>query len=158
MFELVISALFGAFLSVVIIKNYSANSGEVKTSEVLLDTTVEKKISKNALLNEEKILLKSKKIKSLLGMTEEEMRDAIRSTNAKIEQSNNNFDNNTNTDFDNVSFLIKFADYFFLIFIIAVLSYGLNETTQGEFGRFLLALFPKEFEALKLSKYLKKFI
>eukprot|EP01031_Cornospumella_fuschlensis_P025722 gene25722-31061_t len=57
-------------------------------------------------------------------------------------------------DWDMLALAVKF---FFYVGMCTVLCVLLNFSSNGEFGRFLLGMFPVEMEALKLTKLLQRF-
>ena len=94
-------------------------------------------------LNEDNLVMKSAKIQKVLGLSEDDIRQAVRVTNLQLKSGKLEQD------------VFTFAKCFrWLIFIgISVGGmYTLNYYSQGDFARILSGLFPREFEALGLKK------
>lgn len=113
------------------------------------------------------VINKTRKLQRVLGMDEDDVRDAFRNQSLHSQSSNpETFTRSIPTSrTDKVNGQqqpeepanwFKILDGFVMITLIAVFCYFFNHSTNGDFGRVLSGLFPREFKALGLKEYLEK--
>lgn len=103
------------------------------------------------LLNEDKVLKSTLRLRKVLGMSEEQIREAVQLTNTEIAEGKI-----PQSFHDEISWF-KIFDILMFVSLLIVLGLFLNVATRGEFGRVLVGFFPKEFESLKLKDYLQRY-
>ena len=118
-----------------------------KPQEVLGMTDEEVKKSAHQLV-ENMAIKKSSKIAKVLGMSEEELRKAIHERPTPNEAA-------TATTSDEGIDWIRIVDRGILVLLIVTFLYFANKSSNGDLGRILAALFPKEMEALGLKAKLE---
>ena len=120
---------------------------------------------------EELMIQKTRKLQKVLGMQEYEVREAVRSQPIPQSLSNNDYIQRNARSFNRdrggrgeggdpeldvpVNWF-KILDGFVIFILIAVFCYSFNFSTNGDFGRVLVGLFPREFKALGLKEYLER--
>ena len=113
------------------------------------------------------IINKTRKLQKVLGMDEDDIRDAFRnkSVNYLANDSESYMGssstairdrNNDRLQPEEPANWFKILDGFVIVSLIAVFCYFFNHSTNGDFGRILAGLFPREFKALGLKDYLEK--
>jgi hypothetical protein len=116
---------------------------------------------------EEAVVMKTRKLQKVLGMNEHEVREAVRSlpyysVPQAIDDDNKRSDNDN--DIKEGDFIrenqpvnwIKVLDGFVYLILFAIFCYFFNYSTNGDFGRVMCGLFPREFSALGLKSYLER--
>ena len=110
------------------------------------------------------MLFRSQKV---LGMDEDDIRYAFRNKSGNHPTSDSESyrgststairdKNNDRLQPEEPANWFKILDGFVIISLIAVFCYFFNHSTNGDFGRVLAGLFPREFKALGLKEYLEK--
>ena len=111
-----------------------------------------------------------KKLQEILGVNEDQVREAIRKTRrvkfaSSSEQSNTIGDNhhpkniNSRTGIESIDEPYNWArsfDFIILAILIGIFCFCVNKSTDGNFGRIVAAIFPREFGALGLKEYLER--
>ena len=103
----------------------------------------------------------AKQLTKVLGIDESEVLDAVR--NAKQSSSTTTptpfwqrGGSSTTTTFDEPTNWVKILDTCIFLIMIAVFCYFVQLSTQGNFGRVLAGIFPREFETLGLKTYMER--
>ena len=102
----------------------------------------------------------AKQLTKVLGIDESEVLDAVR--NAKQSSSTTTptpfwqRGGSTTTTFDEPTNWVKILDTCIFLIMIAVFCYFVQLSTQGNFGRVLAGIFPREFETLGLKTYMER--
>lgn len=113
------------------------------------------------------IIQKTRKLQKVLGMDQNDIRDAVRNRPEALSSSHNESTSNNNYtsyrdrtkeqyEIDEPVNWFKILDGFVIIILLAICCYFFNHSTNGDFGRILVGLFPKEFKALGLKEYFEK--
>lgn len=102
-----------------------------------------------AKINEERALEKLAPMKNIFGLSNEQLRQAIRETNDQIAKDPAQLDGSDGAT--------RLVDGIVLVAALLFFFYALNVFTRGDLGRMVLAMFPSEVASLKLSEYLMKF-
>ena len=113
------------------------------------------------------VINKTRKLQKVLGMDEDDIRCAFRNKSGNHPTSDSEFymgststavrdKNNDRLQPEEPANWFKILDGFVIISLIAVFCYFFNHSTNGDFGRVLAGLFPREFKALGLKEYLEK--
>ena len=102
------------------------------------------------LINEDHALKKLSSIQGLLGLSDEQMQQAIRDTNNQIT-------NKDTASIDAADNIRRSVDSFVLLAALIFGFYVLNVYSHGEFGRMIAGLLPTEVAALKLKDYFMNF-
>jgi len=108
---------------------------------------------------EESTIKKTRKLQKVLGMNEHDVRQAVRekspeklssisTPNYSIRDKNFHYEEPVNW--------FKILDGFVIFILLAVFCYFFNFSTNGDFGRVIVGLFPREFEALGLKEFLER--
>lgn len=116
---------------------------------------------------EEFMIKKTRKLQKVLGMDEHDVREALRNLPEKpitsIDDSTSNsspgsysFKRDTNFSYEERVNWFKLLDGFILLILFAVFCFFFNHSTNGDFGRVIVGLFPREFEALGLKEILER--
>lgn len=111
--------------------------------------------------NEEQIVRKTRKLQKVLGMDEQDVREATRLSHMGPASNRSNVGryeskrNATNEPTGPVNWF-KVLDGFVIFGLLAVFCYFFNTSTNGDFARVLVGLFPREFEALGLKEYFER--
>jgi hypothetical protein len=130
---------------------------KANTPVIAPDTTAQKQSilsdakdgEKVPVINEEHAKKKLAKLQHLLGLTDEQMSEAIKETNREIAQDPSKLDASDN--------LARSVDAVVLIAGLLFASYALNVYSHGDLGRMVLGMFPAELKALGMAEYLEKF-
>jgi hypothetical protein len=110
---------------------------------------------------EEEIIRKTRKLQKVLGMDEQDVREATR---LSILQSmisgphGSRYESKreaANEQLGPVNWF-KILDGFVIVILLALFCYFFNNSTNGDFARVLVGLFPREFEALGLKEYFER--
>lgn len=107
------------------------------------------------------IIKKTRKLQRVLGMNEGDIREATRESSQLSESSSSSDwqvrrDRNAPADLEEPWNWFKILDGFVIFILLAIFCYFFNVSTNGDFGRVLVGLFPKEFEALGLKEYFER--
>lgn len=102
------------------------------------------------LINEDHALKKLSSIQGLLGLSDEQMQQAIRDTNNQIT-------NKDTASIDAADNIRRSVDSFVLLAALIFGFYVLNVYSHGDFGRMIAGLLPTEVAALKLKDYFMNF-
>mmetsp|Transcript_15087 Transcript_15087/g.20678 ORF Transcript_15087/g.20678 Transcript_15087/m.20678 type:complete len:163 (+) Transcript_15087:38-526(+) len=146
--EFIFSAIIGFLLSVILILYSSGPVKEtVKKEEDSLDIEKEKEIANvNIYLDEEKVLLKTKFIQNSLGISSNDMQEAVRKTNLELRSGT------PAKDVELISSFSVLFDFFIGITVFVVAFYSLNIISKGEMGRIAAGLFQTELESFNFEK------
>ena len=109
----------------------------------------------------ELIIKKTRKLQRVLGMNEGDVREATRKYSQLSASSSSSDwrlrrDGDTSTVPDEPWNWFKVLDGFVMFILLAIFCYFFNVSTNGDFARILVGLFPKEFEALGLKEYFER--
>ena len=108
----------------------------------------------------ELIIKKTRKLQRVLGMNEGDIREATRKSQLSESSYSSDWqlrrDRNTSSDLEEPWNWFKILDGFVIFILLAIFCYFFNLSTNGDFGRILVGLFPKEFEALGLKEYFER--
>lgn len=154
-YDIIFSVVFGGILSLVIITNGSSKKAIEKRSDTETEVDVNDGVSSKILatqiplINESKFNQKSKKFQELIGLSEEQIHTAVELTNNSIKVGDVRSE-------DDVTWF-SILDSLIFVSLICFSLYFINVVSHGDFGRMLLALFPKEFESLKLTEYIRNY-
>ena len=105
---------------------------------------------------EDLLIKRTRKLQKVLGMDEQDIRQATttlplcRTGNWPVE-GNKSVDNTSPEEEEHVNWF-KILDGFIIFVLFATFCYFFNFSTNGDFGRVLVGLFPREFEALGLKE------
>lgn len=110
---------------------------------------------------EEEIIRKTRKLQKVLGMDEHDVREATRLLHQGITASGLNGNRHELKREDAKEQLgpvnwFKILDGFVIVILLAAFCYFFNSSTNGDFARVLVGLFPREFEALGLKDYFER--
>jgi hypothetical protein len=149
--DMILSILIGGVLSIIIIIISSSTKSSGNNNESKISDSIEVINNKVPLINEPIFKEKSKRIQEMFGLSEEQIHNALQETNnsLKIEKINAQPE-------DEVSWF-SILDSAIFVSLICFSLYFINVVSHGDFGRMLLALFPKEFESLKMTEYIRKY-
>lgn len=120
-----------------------SNDGDANTQD---SDTNEQPKEKVIYLNEDRVVRKVKKLQEVLGVPEDEIRQAIKEVN-KAQKERENGDVKED-DIDEPINYVKLFEYGFLLTIIVGGLYVANQESNGEVVDFLHLWFPKEMDTL----------
>eukprot|EP01041_Mallomonas_annulata_P014719 gene14719-31291_t len=98
-------------------------------------------------ISEEDLLKKTASLQKFLGLSEDDIRHAVRKTNKELDTGI--------IEQDNVSWS-KIFDWILFIVALCIIGYFANKQTNGDIGRVLAGLFPREFETLGIKKQMEE--
>ena len=101
----------------------------------------------------------AKQLTKVLGIDESEVLDAVRTANqtsSSSSQSKAFWQRDGTTMMDQPTNWVKILDTCIFLVMIAVFCYFVQLSTQGNFGRVLAGIFPREFETLGLKQYMER--
>ena len=98
--------------------------------------------------NEEKLIKKTAFLQKKFGIGEDDIKRAIKDTRKDLLNKNHNLE-------DSLS-IWKMVDWFIYLALICGFCYFFNVSTNGDFGRVIAGLFPREFETLGLKTVLEQ--
>lgn len=93
-------------------------------------------------------------VEKALGLNDE-LRDQMK-RHVKEEMARQQEKGLANMDYDEPISAVKLLEWVIFACIVVLALYALNEYTQGDFGRVLAGMFPKEAKALGLTSYLER--
>ena len=99
-------------------------------------------------MSEEDLVKRTGSLQKFLGLSEDDVRKAVRKTKDSATSDANNSDNFTSW--------IKMLDWAVFLFAIVFIVFLINQQTNGDFARILAGIFPREFEALGLKARIEK--
>ena len=106
-------------------------------------------------INKNYALKKLAPIQNILGLSKEQMEEAINSTNNEMKEScANTLD--TAAKLDAASNMSSITDTVVLLVGLLFGFYVINTFSHGDFGRMIYGMFPDELDSLKLKDYLEK--
>ena len=112
------------------------------------------------LKTEDLLIKRTRKLQRVLGMEEQDIRQAtkILSPCGSSHGSKESIESVKNTDLqdDQPVNWFKVLDGLIIFVLFAMFCYFFNFSTNGDFGRVIVALFPREFEALGLKERLER--
>lgn len=124
---------------------------EEETGKEPLHTRSESNQLSKVYINERHAMEKLGGIGRFLNLSEEQLQQAIRDTNNEIACTDSD---ELSDDNDPYAVWRRFLDTVLFLVAIGGLIYALNVVSNGDVGRIFGALFPKEFESLKIKDYL----
>ena len=98
--------------------------------------------------NEEKLIKKTAFLQKKFGIGEDDIKRAIKDTRKDLLNKNHNLE-------DSLS-IWKMVDWFIYLALFCGFCYFFNVSTNGDFGRVVAGLFPREIETLGLKKVLEQ--
>ena len=98
--------------------------------------------------NEEKLIKKTAFLQKKFGIGEDDIKKAIKDTRKDLLNKNHNLE-------DSLS-IWKMVDWFIYLALFCGFCYFFNVSTNGDFGRVIAGLFPREIETLGLKKVLEQ--
>jgi hypothetical protein len=98
--------------------------------------------------NEEKLIKKTAFLQKKFGIGEDDIKRAIKDTRKDLLNKNHNLE-------DSLS-IWKMVDWFIYLALFCGFCYFFNVSTNGDFGRVIAGLFPREIETLGLKKVLEQ--
>jgi hypothetical protein len=110
---------------------------------------------------EEEMIRKTRKLQKVLGMDEHDVREASRLSNIGSAISGpygSRYESKreaANEQLGPVNWF-KILDGFVIVILLGLFCYFFNRSTNGDFARILVGLFPREFEALGLKEYFER--
>ena len=151
--ELLVSVGVGFLLSVILISFSSGHVQEIKKDEdtavaTILDTEIQmvNEPNVNIYLDEEKVMLKTKFIQNTLGISPNDMKEAVRKTNLELKNGS------SVKDIELISPFPVLFDFFVALAVLLVTFYSLNIISKGELGRVASGLFQTELESFNFTK------
>lgn len=152
--DFVLSIVFGGLLSFVLI-----NFGSKKTviSEAVAgffngisneqddDKSVKPEEEETVYINGQNFIKKTKSIQKVLGISEDQIKEAVEETNNELKQGIQ-----INVPEDSFSWA-SVMDGFVILFVVAAIFQSINVMTKGDFARVMAGLFPKEADSMKLA-------
>jgi hypothetical protein len=151
--DFVLSIVVGGLLSFVLI-HFGSKKTVVseKVKEIFEGTNSEEndesKVSKEeqtVFINEQSFIEKTKKIQKVLGLTEEQIKEAIKETNDQLKKGVSN---------DVVEDSFSWAsvmDGCVILFVVIAVCQSINIMTHGDFARAMAGFFPNEVESIKVA-------
>lgn len=156
--DFVISAVIGGILSVALIhfgsketkvsakvrEYFQADDDADKNNESTVGSATDEQ--EKVLINEENFLEKSKGFRSVFGLSEEQIKDAIKETNEELKREKKPY----STDDDGSMSWSSFMDMIVFLVVIVAICQAVNTMTRGDFARAMAGLLPAEAESIKL--------
>jgi hypothetical protein len=111
---------------------------------------------------EEEIIRKTRKLQKVLGMDEHDVREATRQSHKGSAVSGpygSRYESKREAVDEQLGPInwFKILDGFVIVILLATCCFFFNSSTNGDFARILVGLFPREFEALGLKEYFERF-
>ncbi len=147
--DIILSIFIGGILSIVIIA--SSSTKPTNKIESKITNSHENIEDKFPLINESISTEKLKSVQKMFGLSEEQFHSAIQDTNDSLKM-----ENSVQRPEDEITWF-SILDSVIFVALICFSLYFINVVSHGDFGRMLLALFPKEFDSLKMTEYIRKY-
>ena len=122
----------------------SKKNDDISNGEDTNIHTIEQPKEKVMYLNEDKVVEKVRKLQEVLGVPEDEIRQAIKEVNMAQKQRANGVKEETEEPIN----YVKLFEYVFLFCVIIGSLYFANHESNGEVVDFIYAWFPKEMATL----------
>lgn len=109
------------------------------------------------LKTEDLLIKRTRKLQRVLGMEEQDIRQATKSLSLRgSSQGSKESVKNAGLQDDQPVNWFKVLDGLIIFVLFAMFCYFFNFSTNGDFGRVIVALFPREFKALGLKERLER--
>lgn len=154
--DYVLSAALGVVLSVVLIHVASGPQKKFKIDEYSKDDDTEQRnvalrLKKQVLLDENKVLENSEFVRDVLGITSEQLKEAVHMTNEELKQDQDKTEVTTGI-MDSTSSWTWIMDALVTVAVLALCFQSFDIMLKGDLGRMVIGMFPREAESIALAK------